>query len=38
VLYSIPKVPFHHAIFHVFVVLGTTCHFVAVYRYVLPTA
>jgi hemolysin III len=38
VLYSIPKVPFHHAIFHVFVVLGTSCHFVAVYRYVLPTA
>lgn len=36
VLYSIPKVPYHHAVFHVFVVVGTTCHFVAVYRYVLP--
>jgi len=36
VLYSIPKVPFHHAVFHVFVLLGTTCHFFAVYRYVLP--
>lgn len=35
VLYSIPKVPFHHAAFHVFVVLGSACHFVAVYRYVL---
>jgi len=29
-------VPFHHAVFHVFVVLGSACHFVAVYRYVLP--
>jgi hemolysin III len=36
VLYSIPKVPFHHAVFHVFVVLGSACHFVAVFRYVLP--
>lgn len=38
VLYSIPKVPFHHAIFHLFVVLGSFCHFVAVYAYVLPLA
>jgi hemolysin III len=38
VLYSIPKVPFHHAIFHVCVVLGSVCHFVAVYGYVLPSA
>ena len=36
VLYSIPRVPYHHAVFHVFVVLGTTCHFIAVYGYVLP--
>jgi len=36
VLYSIPKVPFHHAVFHVFVVLGSACHFIAVYAYVLP--
>jgi len=35
-LYSIPKVPYHHAVFHLFVVLGSLCHFVAVYRYVLP--
>ena len=35
VLYSIPRVPFHHAVFHIFVVLGSACHFVAVYRYVL---
>lgn len=38
VLYSIPRVPYHHAVFHVFVVLGTACHFVAVYRYVLPAS
>jgi len=37
-LYSIPKVPYHHAIFHIFVVLGSLCHFVAVYFYVLPLA
>jgi hemolysin III len=36
VIYSIPKVPFHHAIFHLFVVLGSFCHFIAVYAYVLP--
>ena len=35
-LYSIPRVPYHHAVFHLFVVLGSACHFVAVYRYVLP--
>jgi hemolysin III len=35
VLYSIPKVPFHHAVFHVCVVIGSACHFVAVYLFVL---
>jgi hemolysin III len=38
VLYSIPKVPFHHATFHLFVVFGSFCHFIAVYAYVLPRA
>lgn len=36
VLYSINKLKFNHAIFHVFVLLGTYCHFVAVYFYVIP--
>ncbi|MEH6551473.1 MAG: hemolysin III family protein [Pseudomonadales bacterium] len=36
VLYAIKKIPFNHAIFHVFVVLGSFCHIVAVYFYVLP--
>ncbi len=37
VLYSIKKIKFNHAIFHVFVLLGSFCHFVSVYFYVLPT-
>jgi len=35
-IYSIHKIPFNHAIFHVFVLGGSLCHFVAVYFYVLP--
>jgi hemolysin III len=35
VLYSIKKVPYSHAIFHVFVLLGSFSHFMAVYFYVL---
>ena len=34
--YSIHRLPFGHAIFHVFVVAGSITHFVAVYEYVLP--
>lgn len=36
ILYSIRKLPFNHAIFHVFVLLGSLFHFIAVYTYVLP--
>ncbi len=36
VLYSIKKLPFNHAIFHVFVLAGTFCHFIAVYKYCVP--
>lgn len=36
VLYSIKKIPFNHAIFHVFVLLGSFAHFVSIYFYVLP--
>ena len=35
IIYSIKKIPFNHAIFHVFVLLGSFCHFVSVYVYVL---
>jgi len=31
------RLPYHHAIWHVFVIAGSVCHYVAVLRYVLPT-
>jgi hemolysin III len=34
VLYSIRRIPFNHAIFHVFVLLGSGCHFMAIYYHV----
>lgn len=34
VLYSIKKLPFNHAIFHVFVVLGTASHFFSILNYI----
>lgn len=36
VLYSLPKLRYNHAIFHVFVLAGTTCHFFAVYLSLQP--
>lgn len=36
ILYSIKKLKFNHAIFHVFVLAGSFCHFMAVYFYVTP--
>jgi len=35
VIYSIKKIKFNHAIFHLFVLLGSICHFISVYFYVL---
>ncbi len=35
VLFSIPKIKFNHVIFHLFVLLGSFSHFMAVYFYVL---
>lgn len=35
-LYSIKKIPLNHAIFHMFVLIGSFCHFMAVYFYVVP--
>ena len=37
ILYSINKIKLNHAIFHMFVLLGSFCHFVSVYFYVLPS-
>ncbi len=36
VIYSIKRIKFNHAIFHLFVLLGSFCHFASVYFYVLP--
>ena len=36
VLYSINTIKFNHAIFHVFVLIGSLCHFLSVFFYVLP--
>ena len=36
VLYAIKRIPYNHAIFHLFVLAGSICHYVAVYEYVLP--
>ncbi len=32
ILYSIKKIPYNHAIFHVFVLLGSLSHFLAIYN------
>ena len=38
ILYGIKKIKFNHAIFHMFVLTGSFCHFMSVYFYVLPSA
>jgi len=35
ILYSIRKIPLNHAIFHIFTMVGSICHFFAVYLYVI---
>ncbi|HIE45920.1 MAG TPA: hemolysin D [Flavobacteriaceae bacterium] len=36
IIYSINKIKMNHAIFHIFVLLGSISHFVSIYFYVLP--
>ena len=36
ILYSIKIIEFNHAIFHIFVLIGSFCHFMSVFFYVLP--
>ena len=36
VFYAINRIPHHHAIWHVFVIAGSLCHYFAVLWYVLP--
>lgn len=33
IIYSIKKIPLNHAIFHLFVLTGSACHFVSIYFY-----
>jgi len=35
-LYMVRSLKYNHAIFHIFVLLGSFCHFMAVFYYVLP--
>jgi hemolysin III len=35
--YSVKKMPFGHASFHIFCLVGSACHFVSVYYFVLKT-
>ena len=36
ILYGLKGVKFNHAIFHIFVLIGSFCHFISVFIYVLP--
>ncbi len=38
ILYAIKRIKFNHAIFHIFVLIGSISHFIAVYFYILPVA
>ncbi len=36
IFYAIDRIPYNHAIWHVFVVAGSFCHYLAVLWYVIP--
>lgn len=36
IIFSLERIKFNHAIFHFFVLLGSFCHFISIYFYVLP--
>lgn len=36
VFFSIDRIKYNHAIFHVLVLMGSFCHFISIYFYVLP--
>ncbi len=36
IFYAIDKIPFNHAIWHVFVIAGSLCHYISVLYYVVP--
>lgn len=36
VIFSFEKIKYNHAIFHIFVLFGSFCHYISIYYYVLP--
>jgi hemolysin III len=38
IFYLWKRLPLHHAIWHLFVLVGSICHFFAVYAYIIPPA
>lgn len=36
VFYTLKRMPYHHAVWHCFVLAGSVCHFIAIFLYVLP--
>jgi hemolysin III len=36
VFYIVKRIPYNHAIWHVFVVCGSVSHFISIYFYLLP--
>lgn len=36
VIFTLDRIKFNHAIFHLFVLFGSFCHFLSIYYYVLP--
>lgn len=38
IFYAWQRLPYHHAVWHVFVIAGSACHFTCVLRYVIPPA
>ena len=38
IFYAFRRIPYNHAIWHIFVMAGSFCHYWAVLRYVLPTS
>ena len=38
IFYLWPKLPFHHAVWHLWVLGGSVCHWVAIFAYIVPSA
>lgn len=38
ILYSMDKIPYNHAVWHLFVLAGSICHFFAIFLYLIPVS